>query len=144
MTLSSKISIFLSLTGTHPLFKKLNRKTFKGIISGLHLTTFVNILPKLRYFEGRNYIQIGLSPSTSFVGFRHMFAIASHFLLVSCIFLHILAYSFAFSSLLIFSMSIVTLFSTDFFVTFHEVSFMFIMTALWSGFVSKLPYDREL
>ena len=24
----------------------------------MHLTTFVNILPKLRYFEGRNYIQI--------------------------------------------------------------------------------------
>ena len=28
-------------------------------MSGLHLTTFVNNLPKLRYFEGRNYIQIG-------------------------------------------------------------------------------------
>ena len=27
-------------------------------MSGLHLTTFVNILAKLRYFEGRNYIQI--------------------------------------------------------------------------------------
>ena len=25
----------------------------------MHLTTFVNILPKLRYFEGRNYIQTG-------------------------------------------------------------------------------------
>ena len=30
------------------------RKTFKGIISGFRFTTFVNILPKLRYFEGRN------------------------------------------------------------------------------------------
>ena len=26
-------------------------------MSGLHFTTFVNILPKLRYFEGRNDIQ---------------------------------------------------------------------------------------
>ena len=31
----------------------------KRIISGLYFTTFVTILPKLRYFEGRNYIQIG-------------------------------------------------------------------------------------
>ena len=35
-----------------------DRKTFKGILSGLHFTTFVNILPKLRYFEGINYIQL--------------------------------------------------------------------------------------
>ena len=28
-------------------------------MSGLHFTTFVNILPKLRYLEGRNDIQIG-------------------------------------------------------------------------------------
>ena len=40
-------------------FCKTDQKTFKGIISGLHFTTFVNILPKLRYFEGRNDIQIG-------------------------------------------------------------------------------------
>ena len=40
-------------------FHKIDQKIFKGIISGLHLTTFVNILPKFRYFEGRNYIQIG-------------------------------------------------------------------------------------
>ena len=40
-------------------FHKIDQKTFKGIIWGLHLTTFVNILPKLRYFEDRNYIQIG-------------------------------------------------------------------------------------
>ena len=53
VTLSSNNFIFLSLTGTH----KIDRKTFKGIISGLHFTTFVNILPKLRYFQGRNYIQ---------------------------------------------------------------------------------------
>ena len=44
--------IFLSQTD--------RQKTFKGIISSLHFTTFVNILPKLRYFEGRNSnIQIG-------------------------------------------------------------------------------------
>ena len=29
------------------------------MISSLHFTTFVNISQKLRYFEGRNYIQIG-------------------------------------------------------------------------------------
>ena len=40
-------------------FHKINQKTFKGIRSGLHFTTFVNILPKLRYFEGRNDTQIG-------------------------------------------------------------------------------------
>ena len=39
----------------HPL----DAKTFKGIISGLYFTIFVNILLKLRYFEGRNCIQIG-------------------------------------------------------------------------------------
>ena len=32
-------------------FHKIDQKTFKGIKSGLHFTTFVNILPKLRYFE---------------------------------------------------------------------------------------------
>ena len=40
-------------------FHKIDQKTFKGIKSGLHFTTFVNILPKLRYFEGRNDIEIG-------------------------------------------------------------------------------------
>ena len=40
-------------------FHKINQKTFKDIISGLHSTTFVNILPKLRYFDGKNDIQIG-------------------------------------------------------------------------------------
>ena len=40
-------------------FHAIDQKRFKGIISGLHFTTFVNILPKLRYFEGRNDIQIG-------------------------------------------------------------------------------------
>ena len=42
----------------HQFFKKIDRKTFKGIISDLHFTTFVDILPKLRYFKGRNHIQI--------------------------------------------------------------------------------------
>ena len=32
-------------------FCKTDQKTFKGIISGLHFTTFVNILPKLRYLR---------------------------------------------------------------------------------------------
>ena len=42
-------------------FHKIDQKIFKGIISGLHLhfTTFVNILPKLRYFDGESDIQIG-------------------------------------------------------------------------------------
>ena len=47
---------FLLLT---PTFHKIDRKMFKDIISGLHFITFVNILPKLRYFGGRNYTQIG-------------------------------------------------------------------------------------
>ena len=56
VTVSSSNFIFLSqLT---PTFHKIDKKTFKGIISCLHFTTFVNILPKLRYFVGRNYIQI--------------------------------------------------------------------------------------
>ena len=38
---------------------KIDQKTFKDITSGLHFTTFVNIHPKSRCFEGRNYIQIG-------------------------------------------------------------------------------------
>ena len=38
---------------------KIDQKTFKSVILGLHFTTFVNFLPKLRYFEGRNDIQIG-------------------------------------------------------------------------------------
>ena len=40
-------------------FHKIDQKTFKSIISGLHFTTSVNILPKLRYFEGKNDLQIG-------------------------------------------------------------------------------------
>ena len=34
-------------------------RTFKSAISGSHFTAFVNIFPKLRYFEGRNDIQTG-------------------------------------------------------------------------------------
>ena len=40
-------------------FHKIDQKIFKGIMSGLHFTSFLNILPKSRYFEVRNYIQIG-------------------------------------------------------------------------------------
>ena len=43
--------IFLSLV---PTFHKIDKK-IKGI-SSLHFTTFINVLPKLRYFVGRNYI----------------------------------------------------------------------------------------
>ena len=53
VTVSSANFTFLSLT---PAFQKIDKKTFKGIISSLHFTTFVNILPKLRYFVGRSHI----------------------------------------------------------------------------------------
>ena len=53
VALSSNSFIFLSVT---PTFHKIDRKTFEGIISVFHFTTFLNILSKLRYFEGRNYI----------------------------------------------------------------------------------------
>ena len=42
-----------------PTFRKIDQKTCKGIISALHFTTYVIFFPKLRYFESRNYIQIG-------------------------------------------------------------------------------------
>ena len=48
---------FISLC-LKPTFHKIDQKTLKCITSGLHFTTFVNILAKLRYFEGRNYTQI--------------------------------------------------------------------------------------
>ena len=51
VTLSSNNLIFLSLT---PAFHKINRKTFKDIIPALRFTTFVNIAPKIRYFEDKN------------------------------------------------------------------------------------------
>ena len=56
VTASSSNFIFLSLTS---IFHKIDQKTFKGIISSLHFTTSVNILPKSRYFVGRIYIQVG-------------------------------------------------------------------------------------
>ena len=40
-------------------FHQNDQKTVKDITSDVHFTTFVNILPTLRYSEGRNYIQIG-------------------------------------------------------------------------------------
>ena len=55
VTLNSYVGDSFKTTSFH----KIDQKIFKGIMSGLHLTTFVNNLPKLRYFEGRNYIQIG-------------------------------------------------------------------------------------
>ena len=59
VTVSSSNFVFLSLELT-PTFHKIDWKTFKDIISSLHLTTFVNILSRLRYFLCRNYVQIGL------------------------------------------------------------------------------------
>ena len=56
VTVSNNNFIFLSLT---TCFHKIDQKIFKGIISGLYFTTFVNILPQLRYLEGRNCMQIG-------------------------------------------------------------------------------------
>ena len=55
VTASSSNFIFLSLTS---IFHKIDQKTFKGITLSLYFTTLVNTLPKLRYFEGRTYIQI--------------------------------------------------------------------------------------
>ena len=40
-------------------FHKIDQKTLKRIILGFNFATFVSILPKLRYFEGKNDIQIG-------------------------------------------------------------------------------------
>ena len=57
LSVTSSNFIFRSLTDS--LFHKIDQKTFKSVISGLHFTTFLNILPKLRYFEGRNDIKIG-------------------------------------------------------------------------------------
>ena len=55
---SSSNFIFLSLTHTFDQINK-KKKHLKGILSVVHFNTFLNILPTLRYFEGRNYIQIG-------------------------------------------------------------------------------------
>ena len=52
------MQVVLSVMLVTPTFHKIDWKTFKDI-SGLHFTIFVNIIPKLRYFEGRNYMQIG-------------------------------------------------------------------------------------
>ena len=51
---SSSNLIFLSLT---PTFHKIDKKTFKGIMLSLYVTTFVNIPPEIRYLVNRsNYI----------------------------------------------------------------------------------------
>ena len=52
MTVSSNNFVFYSLLT--PTFHIIDQKTFKGIISDLHFTILLNILPRLRYFEGRN------------------------------------------------------------------------------------------
>ena len=60
VTVLSTNFIFLSLTNRYPFFIKLTRKhqKAKGIMSNLHFTILVNILPKLRYFLGRIYIKV--------------------------------------------------------------------------------------
>ena len=52
---SSNNFIFLSMA---PTLCKIDRKTFKSNISGFDFTTFVNILPELKYSKLRNYIHI--------------------------------------------------------------------------------------
>ena len=53
------LSMAITQVTTSASLHEIEQKTFKSVITGLHFTTFVNILPKLRYFEGRNDIQIG-------------------------------------------------------------------------------------
>ena len=53
VTVSSSNFIFLSLT---PNFHKIEKKTFKDLISSLHFSTFVNTLRKLRHFGWKLYI----------------------------------------------------------------------------------------
>ena len=60
--LSSNNAIFFSLT---LIFHKIEKKTFKDILSGLHFTTFVNILPFFRV-EIIYTIQLKESFSTCF------------------------------------------------------------------------------
>ena len=51
-------------------FHKIDQKTFKDIISRLHFTTLVNILPKLRYiFCGQNLYKSQLEDSFSTFAF---------------------------------------------------------------------------
>ena len=54
VTVSSKNLIFLSLLT--PTYHQIDQKTFKSVIIDLHFANFLNILPRLRYLEERNYI----------------------------------------------------------------------------------------
>ena len=59
MQVTVSVELYIPYSNWHTLFIKLTRKyLYKGIISGLYFTIFVNILPKLRYLVGRSYIQI--------------------------------------------------------------------------------------
>ena len=62
VTVSSSNFIYIPFTNWSSFFIELTRQHQKaeGIISNLHFTTLVNILPKLRYFVGRIYIKVGL------------------------------------------------------------------------------------
>ena len=59
---SFKQQLYIPFTNWSSFFIELTRQHQKaeGIISNLHFTTLVNILPKLRYFVGRIYIKVGL------------------------------------------------------------------------------------
>ena len=56
-----KQQLYIPFFNWYPFFIKLTRKNQKaeGILSNLHFTTLVNILPKFRYFVGRIYIKVG-------------------------------------------------------------------------------------
>ena len=83
-----------------------------------HFSLLLWTIPSFLYLL---FFDLDFSSSTFFAAFRHMFTIASHFLLVSCIFnTSIFVYastsalcSFTFSSLLVFSILTFTLFSTN-------------------------------
>ena len=51
-----QVTVPSNLSPTDTRFHKIDRKTFKGILSDLHFTNFLNILPRLRCFERRSYI----------------------------------------------------------------------------------------
>ena len=52
------MQVTVSVVAMYVTCHKIDQKTFKGIISDLHFTSFVSILLKLRYLVGRNYKQV--------------------------------------------------------------------------------------
>ena len=55
------VTILYSIYQLTPTFHKIDWEIFKGIISGLNFTTFVNVFPKLRHFKGRNLLKESFS-----------------------------------------------------------------------------------